>query len=385
MTPYIIIFLVITAYFLNSIEEKEFRPITLGVIMIGLGLFVACADMMGGYDRYVYGDLFDRLSMDMRRGYSIFDNLIFVLYPKEPGYIAINVLIGFLTCNRYIFIFIFTMVVYVLILISMLKYTNRSPIVVILFLGLWFYFSFTYLRQVMAVSISWLAIEYAIKRKPWPFFTIILLAMSFHNAAILLAPIYFIPIKKANIPVVLLVMGICLYLGTTALPDRIFGTFGEITEDVQRAEKYMSETDTSGFRWEYLLESVVFLTLILPKYKHFDENNKGQIMMLNLALIFCALLLLFINSENGGRIFWFFMIGLFSTLSYLVTRERRFNLYGLSVILLCAVLFIRIQFAWGSLIRPYKSMFTNGHRDVDYIYRHYEYDKLYDQDHFYKL
>jgi len=35
-------------------------------------------------------------------------------------------------------------------------------------------------------------------------------------------------------------------------------------------------------------------------------------------------------------------------------------------------------------LSPYKTFFTNGHREGDYIYNIYEYDPQYDVDKFYK-
>ena len=48
------------------------------------------------------------------------------------------------------------------------------------------------------------------------------------------------------------------------------------------------------------------------------------------------------------------------------------------------ILFLRILTLWGFKISPYKSIFTNGHREGDSIYEMYEYDRQYDVDKFYK-
>jgi hypothetical protein len=103
-----------------------------------------------------------------------------------------------------------------------------------------------------------------------------------------------------------------------------------------------------------------------------------------MALTFCGILLFFIKSENGGRLSWFYMIGLISTLTYLLTFKRKFNFKAFSLLVVSAFLFLRILFSWGIMLYPYKTFFTNGARKGDFIYDKYEYDYGYDKDKFYR-
>ena len=108
-------------------------------------------------------------------------------------------------------------------------------------------------------------------------------------------------------------------------------------------------------------------------------------MMCNLAFIFCAVLLIFSRSENGGRLSWYFLIGIFSVLSYFASRKRiKTSAYNFTLVSMCVVLFVRIVISWGVLLSPYKTFFTPGFRDGDFIHHIYEYDKKYDEDKFYK-
>ena len=59
------------------------------------------------------------------------------------------------------------------------------------------------------------------ERKPIPFFAIALLAFSFHNSAIILAPMYFMPNKILSKGTVLVVLVICFIIGMT----NAFGEF----------------------------------------------------------------------------------------------------------------------------------------------------------------
>ena len=70
--------------------------------MAFLALFVGLSDMFGGYDRYIYGECFDRLVDTMRNGGNIINTTIFRMYGKEFGYVLLNMAIGLFTANRYI-------------------------------------------------------------------------------------------------------------------------------------------------------------------------------------------------------------------------------------------------------------------------------------------
>lgn len=357
----------------------------LGIVLLSLGIFVGLGDMLGGYDRYIYGEIFDTISSDIRAGYGFNESIFVTINATEIGYTVFNVLMSYITQNRYIFIFTLTLIIYILLFFSIKKYTNNYSFAVLLFLGLWFFFTFTYLRQVTAAAIAWLAIEYAIDRKPWKFFGILLIAFSFHNSAIIFAPIYFIPIRKFSSQSVIGVMIIILLLGMTTLPETLFSSFGGLSGTEERmAGLALQDEKGVGFRPEYLLEAVAFLGFILMNYSLFDEKNKTQIVLLNMALVFCAILLFFIRSGNGGRLGWYYMIGVISILTLIATKDKKINIHTVSIAFMSLVLYIRIVISWGVLVSPYKSFLTNGHREGDYIYEQYEYDHRYDSDKFYR-
>lgn len=384
MILYLGIFFAVLIAYLSTLENPR-STMTLGVIMLSLGLFVGLGDMLGGYDRYIYGALFDSVSADIAAGIFIDQNSLFQLYATEWGYTGFNMLMSLVTQNRYIFILTLTIIIYILLFFSIKKYTNNYAFAVLMFLGLWFFFTFTYLRQVTAAAIAWLAIEYTIDRKPWKFFGILLIAYSFHNSVIILAPLYFIPQIKYEKTTVIAIMAVCLILGLTNLPEMAFEQFGGLSGSEERmAGLALQDEKGVGFRPEYLLEAVVFLWFILSNYDEFDDKNKTQVVLLNMALVFCAILLFFIRSDNGGRLSWFYMMGIIFSLTFIATKEKKLNIHTVLLAAMSFILYLRIVISWGVLVSPYKSFLTNGHREGDYIYEQYEYDHRYDLDKFYK-
>jgi hypothetical protein len=385
MWLYLIIFIIPTiAYFY---EEKSIRGNKglehsvwfLAIFMFGLCIFVGISDMLGGYDRYIYGSLFDDAA-DHLAVKDIMNSQIFNQYPKEIGYDFLNVFIAIFTSNRYIYIFIVTIIIYTLTFISFKRYMTNYPYATILFISLIFFFTFTYLRQILAVSIAWLSINYIVERKFWKYLSIIIIAYLFHNSAIILFPFYFLPTRKFKMRNILIVMGLCLFLGASGVTNGFYQAFGFLSgsEDRQAVN-----ADESGFRVAYMIEAAFFLYFILANYKAIP-NEKMRLVLCNMALTFCGILLFFIKSENGGRLSWYYMIGLIATLTYILTYKKREYTKSLLLMVVSFYLFFRIVYNWNFMLYPYKTFFTNGYRQNDMTHEIFEYDDYYDKDKFYR-
>ena len=380
MWLYLLIFFIPVFFFLSTNPGRNQHSSFLFLFLLGLSLFVGFSDMFGGYDRYIYGEIFDNIAdaTTIKGDYS--DSLLYNFYSSEIGYTLLNVLISFFTENRYIFILIVTLIIYTLLFVSIKKYTVNYPLATILFLGLWFFFTFTYLRQVLGETIVWLGIQYVIDRKFLKFLIVFLIGFSMHNSAIIFFPLYFIPIRKYSPRLIVGVMLALLILGITSLPNSLF----EVYESSSVVERHAEYNASGGLRIPYILEAFFFLYLIL-KNNRYIPTEKSHIVLLNMALIFCGILLLFVRSENGGRLSWYYMIGIISTITSICTYKINIkNKVPLFLIGLSLFLYIRIYSNWQeyNLLFPYKTFLTNGYRDNDIIRKTYEYNYNYDEDKF---
>lgn len=388
MWIYILIFIIAVFLYIATKETNEQSKLVLGLYLLGLALFVGCADMLGGYDRYIYGEVFDQLALMTQADSDVTLSAGFRMYSTEWGFLMFNQLVGYITLNRYVFIFIATCIIYTLLFISIKRYCRNYPFAVIVFLGLWFFFTFTYLRQVMAATIGWLAIKYVIDRKPIQFFLIVFIAFTFHNSAIVLAPLYFVPAKKFDPVFVFFVLVGALAVGMGNLLSGLVAE-SDAFIDAARAEQNANIIEEGSFRIAYFIEAIVFAGLLLSKYDAFEDNNRNEIVLLNMALVFCAILLVFVRSENGGRISWHYMMGIIASVTHLATspQHKTSALTG-AIIVMLLVLYVRVLTLWGNngylILYPYKSFFTNGVREGDRCHDVYEYDFYYDHDKFYK-
>lgn len=380
MIIYLLWFLVAVGIYLYA-EQRKMNPkneTTLAVFLFLLALFIGCSDMLGGYDRYIYSEVFDAMADEQDAGRNPFDSWAFSFYGTEFGYGTYNVLLAFLTSNRYVFILITTFLIYVLLFVSIRDYTSNYPLAVILFMGLWMFFTFTYLRQVLGATIAWLSIRYVVSRQFGRFLLVWLVAYGFHNSALVFLPLYFVPVKVFPKKKVLGFMFFCLLVGLTPLPFTLFETYGEAAVDRVGVDSYVRD---NGFRIEYVVEVAFFLYVILSRYKRIPLRPK-DIVLLNMSLVFCAILLVFNRSENGGRLAWYYMIGAIATLTNVAAFKEKALAMNRMLLVVSFLLYFRIVYAWGGLLSPYKTFFTNGIRKGDYIYEKYEYNTNYTRDKF---
>lgn len=377
---FIVFFLVVFAiHFADEYPRRSKQILFLSFMM--LALFVGLSDMLGGYDRYIYASLFDDIADITRVGGNYKDASIFTLYSSEIGYIGSNILISFITSNRYVFILLYTLIIYYLFYLSIKDYCVNYTFGMILFMSLMFFFTFTYLRQMVGVGFAWFAIRYVYKKELYKFIICVLVAASFHNSAIILFPLYFLPIKRFSQRSIIIIMSLCLALGLSGGPSALFSLYGDVTDMQYRTDSYAEQE--IGFRYEYIIEALVFLYFILKNYSLIPTTRKN-IVLLNTSLGFCAILLLFVLSLNGGRLGWYYLIGIISTLSLIAKNVKRDSSTNRVIFIICFLLFFRILYYWGFLLSPYKTFLTNGVRDYDPVYETYEYDENYSIDKFYR-
>lgn len=382
MWLYILIILFIAYLAFQELNGAQLSKSGLMFALGGLCLFVGLGDMLGGYDRYIYANLFDELSDQiMHNDYNFWKTNLFDMYMSDMGYCWLNVAIGFITRNRYIFILLVTMIIYINIYNAIKKYTNNYALALLVFMGFWFFFTFTYLRQVLAVSFAWYAIKYILQRNWRMYLVVMTVAILFHNSAFVFAPLYFVPVRKYKRNMVLGIAIVCLLIGLTGIPSLIYDAYDDVAEYAGVKTSYTNEDNA---RWAYIVEAVLILFIIHRNYNILFEN-KLKTLMTNTSIIFCMILMLFYNSENGGRMSWYYVIGIVATLSNLVGMASKNMLFNRHfIIILCLCLYLRIMLAWGIQIYPYKTFLTPGIREGDIIEMTYEYDHDYDENKFYR-
>lgn len=244
-----------------------------------------------------------------------------------------------------------------------------------------FFFTFTYLRQVLAAGVIWLAIPFVSQRKFKKYLIYVVLATLIHNSAAYMILLYFIPRRKFEKKHIVLFMSALLVIGVSGVTKFIFSISGDAMNNARIAG--YSDTAEVGFRIEYVVESVLFLVILLSNYNKLNRDD-FSLTMTNVYLMFCGLLLFFCRSSDGGRIVWYCLIGIIFVLERFCSAKSAMPLKGF-ITIMCFVLFYRILSSWGILLYPYKTFLTPGIRQGDFIEEAYEYDHAYDNNKLYNL
>ena len=380
MAYYIILFVITAVLAWTNSGNTKISKFIFFSFCFGLALFVGLADMLGGYDRYIYSEVFQNMHENVTKGVFFSDEFL-LFFGKEPLYGLINDVIAFFTPNRYIFILVYTLVLYAVYAINFYRYTKNPFFALLIFEGLMFFFTFTYLRQVLAAGIIWLAIPYVAQRNLKKYLLFVVLATLIHNSAAYMILLYFIPRRKFERKRIILFMVALLIVGISGVTKFVFSVSGDVINN-SRIAGY-ADTAEFGFRIEYVIESVLFLFILLMNYKKIGEDERSLTMM-NVYLMFCGVLLFFCKSSDGGRISWYCLLGVIVILEKLCRPKSAVPLKSF-ITLLCFVLFYRILSSWGILLYPYKTFLTPGIRQGDFIEELYEYDHTYDNDKLYNL
>lgn len=381
MAVYLIAYLSIL--FITLIYQKINRKTTvilLAIWTVYVGLVCGLRDMLGGYDSYIYAEVFDATSDELDRGVPFWSSVAFALNPTEQGYAIFNVLVAYITANRYIFLFITSVFIFVSLYIHIIKYSKYPIYAFFILFCMWYFFSFTYLRQVMAACIAWFAIPYAIKRKPLYFFLLVALATSFHNSAALFGLIYFIAHRRFSKNQILTYLMLSLFVGFTPIGNFLFGILGGAMNE-EKAAAVLAHTNEG--RIDYIIEAVFFFILIYARYEKIAKD-KVSTCMLNIALLFIFMLTFFVRFYDGGRMSWFFMIGIAVTTAQIATRDDTKALFKIIMLSVATLLYFRILMGWGNILMPYKSFLSDDVRSGDVIWEKYEYDHNYDDDKLYR-
>lgn len=375
MLIYLSIFGISLIYYWRNINIKQgYSKKELALFLFFIALFIGLGDMIGGYDRYIYGETFDTIADETWTGRQ-YSRIVYLKQGIEWGYLGWQILMSFLTENRYVFILFTTLLIYFLFYRAFTRYIEDYPLCVIIFLAFFYYFSMTYLREVIAVGIAWQGVRYIWTRKPLKFFGIMLLASTFHASILIFAIMYFIPFKKYSKHTVFRFLIICLIIGSTPLPLSLLSIAGMATGKGDYTDQ------DQGFRIEYVLEVVFIVWILFNNYRSIEKSAR-TLTFLNMCYALCAVLLMFMRFGQGGRFGWPFFIGLFYMLTKLCNLRNTSKWLRPIVISVCFLLFLRITYSWSTLLYPYKTFLTNGIPSGESIYESYEYNSNYTNDKF---
>ncbi len=311
-----------------------------------------------GTDRLVYGDalFYDVLnSQDLFHLDEIWTGWI------EPGYIYLNVLVGriYPSVNFFYFVISFIQSACVLSTLKILNVRKYAGFAYAAYLFLFFQPSLNLLRQSLSVSVSLLCVALMIKNKRLLAGICFLVAMSFHNSAIILVPMPFVVLflmKYHSLKVYTIIS--LVVLGFLAWGGWFVDKFAPILNiEASRYSDYFAVSDVTGFSNTEMLFALFQGFFIFLNYKKFRGNSLtfNFLVFVSVASIPLSQVLMFGGDYVGRLIVLFNWMMIPAYAIVLRFSERKSTvIMGLSAYVLSYWYYHYIYLGW-NMTSPYTS------------------------------
>lgn len=347
MIPYLLIFLV---PFLPAIATNSSRPSKWGfaLMMLLLVTFAGFRDMIGGFDVYIYGEVYE-LTNEFILGYE----------PQEYGMRLLFVFLGYFSKDRYFMFFVFA---FLLVVGHSYQVKKLSPMVylsVFILFCKFYLMSFVYLRQGLAMLLVWFSIPFLLRKKLLIPLIFQFLAFYIHKSSIVFAPFLFLHSFKFTIDKILIINFLVLIFSFSPLGTSIIG----IAADTLNEDRFLSYGEKSGgINYFYLFEGFSILVLVFITYSKFYQTAKGTLIV-NGLLFYTVIMALSLKNATFIRMGWYYLIFYIVGITYFVyfQKEGAGRLLSKSVIMLYfGLMFFRLLFLYdGGDFMPYKAFFQD--------------------------
>ena len=357
MFVYIFIFLFSAVLFFQNKGRKVAMPfyVLLSLLILVAGL----RDMIGGFDVYIYGEVFES-SVDYIKLYPAF----------EIGYKTYYLLLKTINGDRH---FMFFMTAAIMLSLHFFVIKKHSPIVyfsAFLLFCKFFLMSFVYLRQGFAMGIIWLSLPFILERKYLKFFAMAFLAFLFHKSSVIFIPIYFIATVKFKNLNMFLISIVALIISVTPLSGIIISALAENAD--AKVGAYVERSGSVNIF--YLIESAILIYLMLKFRADFYKSKVGTL-MLNGLFAYIIVNIMALTNASFLRFGWYFLIFLFIALPYIygyIQDPKMKSNFKLLTFIYYSFIFFRLLFVFdGGDFIPYKSIFQDFRRGGQWEFMEY--------------
>lgn len=263
MIWYIYLALNISFSLLDNLPNKNKKYLS-ALLLVSISIFLGMRYEVG-VDWVVYENLFSGNEINVQ---------------FEPGYVLTSMVFSSLGLNFWFFVFVITVSLF-LSLNNFFKKTSPLPLFCLgVYYTISFAFNIDFLRQIIAVAISLVAINCYINKKylMFIFFTFISIMMHASAAIILLLPLINRDVFR-NYAILVLSLGIILSLINQYPVEWIIKTLSIFSSSVyvEKIRLYASSTESAQFFTVNLLfKIIIFLTFILNKNKIYSFAEKTK-------------------------------------------------------------------------------------------------------------
>jgi hypothetical protein len=358
MIPYLIIFLCF--FFAAQNDQSPSQKIWYYFLFFGASLMVGLRDMIGGYDVYVYGEIYEA------------DVLFLLTYDlMEIGFRYFYLFLKFFNEDRH---FMFFVMAFLIFFFQFRTYKIYSPLLLLslfIFFCKFFLMSFVYIRQGLAMGIITLAIPFVLSKQYWKYFFIIFLAVNVHKSSILFLPFIFVAHRNFSSSQLFYMITAVVIIAVTPLNNFLLGYLADSTED-QKVAIYVNKDE--GVNLFYFIEIIVLSVILLSTKVEFYKNPTTRVIA-NGLVVYILISLLGISNATFVRFTWYYLPFYVLGLTYFIYFQKdisNLKLYRTVLFIYFSLVFIRLLLIYdGGDFMPYKTIFDDTERNSMWEFMEY--------------
>lgn len=355
MLVYLLLIAFISILFLS--DPKKNRSVFIFILIATL--VCGLRDMIGGYDIYIYSEVFEKKTYN----FSFF----------EKGFLFYFRLLGLISTDRHFMLLVTACLTWIPLYFFFKKWSVAMAFSIFIFFCKFYLMSFVYIRQGLAIVILCASIPYILKRDFIKFIILFIIAFFFHKSALIFLPMYFlVNIKIKNTTLIFLIF-IIIILSFIPLGNvfEVLITFDIMIDETIEAHMIAD----SGFNILYLIEILLIYAVLSVDRISGDKTHN---LIRNGVMMYIMATTLGLRNATFIRLNWYFLcfLALYVPLIYQHYKNAKIlymsNIIKTVTYVYFALLFIRMVFIWdgGDLI-PYKSILDNTTRHGMWEYREY--------------
>ncbi len=357
MYTYLVLFAIASVLYFSKNNNLKGLFVLFAILAICIAGF---RDMIGGYDVYIYAEVYEKLDLIQDVG------LLF-----EPGFIIYYKVLRFINEDRHFMFFISAIIILGLYGYYLKKISIAFYFSLFIFFCKFYLMSFVYLRQGLAMVVVLISLYYLLlDKKKW---AIILAIVAFliHKSAILFLPFVFMGnIKFSNLQIILIVAFIGL-LSFSPLGSFLLTGIGD-TVNEEKITSYASKSGTINIF--YVIEGALIIVLALVFRSKFYAN-KATVVYFNGILFYGFIIVFGITNATFIRLGWYYFMFICLGLPYVyyfIDLKSTKSLFKTAVFVYYTAIFLRLMTVYdGGDFMPYKSIFQDFDRGS--IWKHMEY------------
>lgn len=190
----------------------------------------------------------------------------------EKGYVYFNKLVSLFSEEPQFFLAAVAVTISAMVYPTYRRLHRDTSLTIVLFCIIsTFVMSFSGIRQMMAIGMGFVAYEFVRRKQLLPFMLVVLLAVTFHSSAFMLAFMY--PLYHARITKKWLIAVIPIFAVVFALNESIFTVLGLILERYTRYESEIS--NTGAYTMLILFIAFAAISFIFPDEEKLNEETIG--------------------------------------------------------------------------------------------------------------